>query len=629
MADEFGLLPTGLRIKTEAIIIEEVEAKYRELFGKGIPLGPDTALGKIIGIDSERESLLWELLEALNDAFDPDKATDNALDRIIKIIGLLRLIATQSTNIIYAAGTSTTAVPALTLFAVENTGAQFQSIDAVNLGAIETVALTSLVQSAGIATGTTAGAHGLAVGLFVFIDGAVISQIENVDVTTVADDTLYTVTINGVPFSITSDGSATDLEIRDALIADINAGSEPVTAAPGGSDSELDITADVAGDGFTISVTANLTNATTTANVSEDESEFNGLHQITATPTSTTFEYAVDAGTLSPAEGTLTFSGTTPINVQSVDTGAVEAPIGALNVIVNAISGLVRVENAVAATQGRNRETDNEAKIRRDESTSFTGAGSIPSIRARLRALDGVTGAKVNENKTDVDLVEAIAIIDVVAGAGGSFTISGNNLLFFPPDGPNVSLSVTGSTGNDGDYDVDTVALIGGDTRITVTGTVPSAVVDGSINIITLTPHSIEAVVSGGDDQEIAEELFAFGGGGIQTIGSSNKETVIDDGEPEEIRFSRPSDVDIDIEISFTVNPESDETPVDADIIKAVEDFGLTLDVGDDVIVDLVEAIARLSTPGIKTLDATLNGGSADIPISGRQQSDFTSVTIV
>lgn len=622
---DFGLTPEGLRIETIADIVPEYETIYRALFGAGIPLGASTTFGKEIKINSEREALIWELLEAINDAFDPDKATDNALDRLLKIIGLLRLQATRSTNVVYAAGTADSTVASGSLFAVQDTLDQFRVISTIDLGAIETVALTALTRSGGTATGATGAPHGLVVGDLVFVGGAVISQVDNVDVTTVADDTLYTVTINDVPFSITSDGSATDTEIRDALIAGINAGSEPVTAAPGGS-SDLDITADVPGAAFTITVTANLTNTQTRANVTEAGSQFNGLHEVLSTPTAPTFTYAIDAGTLEPAEGTLTFDGTTPIPVESVDTGAVGAPIGSLTVIVNNISGLDRIENAVAATPGRDVETDLEAKERRDESAGFTGASSVPSLRARLRNLSGVTAARVIENDLDTNVIESVAIIGVVDGAGGSFTISGNNLLFFTPLGPNEDFPVDNSTGNDGDYTIDTVELVSGNTRITVNENVPSGVADGNISIITLTPHSIESILTGGDDQEIAQTIYDFGGGGIQTIGASNEEDIDDDGEIEKVRFSRPSDVDADVVIVFTADPEK-EAPVESEIIAAVEAYGEGLNVGDDMIIDLIEAVGRLSTTGIKTLSATLNGGSSDIPVSNRQQASFTSVT--
>lgn len=95
-----------------------------------------------------------------------------------------------------------------------------------------------------------------------------VAQVSNIDVTG-ANDGTYTVTINGTPFSFVASGN-TAAQIRTGLVAAINAGSEPVTAAPGAGD-DLDLTADVAGDGFSVVLTSNpnsnMVLTETTANV--------------------------------------------------------------------------------------------------------------------------------------------------------------------------------------------------------------------------------------------------------------------------------------------------------------------------------------------------------------------------
>lgn len=79
---------------------------------------------------------------------------------------------------------------------------------------------------------------------------------------TAVNSTLYTVTINGVVFSYTSDGSATTAEITAGLRDAINAGSEPVQAV--GSDTPLVINALDYQNEFSHAVGANLV-ATVTA----------------------------------------------------------------------------------------------------------------------------------------------------------------------------------------------------------------------------------------------------------------------------------------------------------------------------------------------------------------------------
>lgn len=94
-----------------------------------------------------------------------------------------------------------------------------------------------------------------------------VAQVSTVTIASVANSTDYAVTINGVEYEITSDGTAVNTEIRDALVAEINADAScPVTAAPGGA-TTLTLTADNAGAGFNVSVTPTiLTVAATTPN---------------------------------------------------------------------------------------------------------------------------------------------------------------------------------------------------------------------------------------------------------------------------------------------------------------------------------------------------------------------------
>ena len=98
---------------------------------------------------------------------------------------------------------------------------------------------------------------------FIYADTTTVAQVDTVTVTTVTNSLLYTVTINAVEYSYTSDIDATNDEIVAGLIAAINAGTEPVTAS---GTTTVILTADVAGTAFTTTVTAELSVATTTAN---------------------------------------------------------------------------------------------------------------------------------------------------------------------------------------------------------------------------------------------------------------------------------------------------------------------------------------------------------------------------
>lgn len=100
-------------------------------------------------------------------------------------------------------------------------------------------------------------------------------------------------------------------------------------------------------------------------------------------------------------------------------------------------------------------------------------------------------------------------------------------------------------------------------------------------------PHSVEAVLLGGTDQDVADGLLAAVGAGIQTFGTTDSETALDSqGVSHLMAWSRPTviliwlevDVDVDGQVfDGTLGPAAIETALIA--FQAAE-----LGVGDDVI---------------------------------------------
>lgn len=93
---------------------------------------------------------------------------------------------------------------------------------------------------------------------------AKVAQVETVTVVSTADGS-KTVTINGVEYEFVANAN-TATQIRAGLVAAINAGTEPVTAANHADVDKLTLTADVAGNSFTSVLGAGLTKVTTAAN---------------------------------------------------------------------------------------------------------------------------------------------------------------------------------------------------------------------------------------------------------------------------------------------------------------------------------------------------------------------------
>lgn len=80
-------------------------------------------------------------------------------------------------------------------------------------------------------------------------------QVNRVEVVTPDNTQVFSATINGTLFDITSDADATIIEIGAALVADINLGAEPVTAVDN-LDGTFQVNANEIGVSFTITVAA-------------------------------------------------------------------------------------------------------------------------------------------------------------------------------------------------------------------------------------------------------------------------------------------------------------------------------------------------------------------------------------
>ena len=116
--------------------------------------------------------------------------------------------------------------------------------------------------------------------------------------------------------------------------------------------------------------------------------------------------------------------------------------------------------------------------------TILTVAEDIPDATA------GGTIAQAAESRQfEYDLqikIERDYSITAVNTGSKQFTIAGDRRRYFNVGG---GFSVTGSTGNDGDYTVASLALSGGNTLIVVNETVASAVADGAVTLtFTITP---------------------------------------------------------------------------------------------------------------------------------------------
>jgi uncharacterized phage protein gp47/JayE len=121
----YGLLSTGFVPKTQPIIRSEIEARLRAALGNSVPLGDRSLLGQINGIYSEREALMWELLELIVSSQDPDAAFGAYLEAICALTGTTRDPARSSTVVLLLTGTVGTLVTAGSRAKTASTGQEF------------------------------------------------------------------------------------------------------------------------------------------------------------------------------------------------------------------------------------------------------------------------------------------------------------------------------------------------------------------------------------------------------------------------------------------------------------------------------------------------------------------------
>ncbi len=135
----YGLTIDGFIPKTLDIIQIEIDSVLKSALGSQINTLPQSIFGQLKGIFSERETLLWELAEAIYNSQYPNTAEGISLDYVVSITGLTRLPAIASTVIITLTGAEGTIVPAGTVFSVENnTTTKFSTDKKMIIGATPT-----------------------------------------------------------------------------------------------------------------------------------------------------------------------------------------------------------------------------------------------------------------------------------------------------------------------------------------------------------------------------------------------------------------------------------------------------------------------------------------------------------
>lgn len=154
------------------------------------------------------------------------------------------------------------------------------------------------------------------------------------------------------------------------------------------------------------------------------------------------------------------------------------------------------------------------------------------------------------------------------------------------------------------------VALVEGVTSVSVLENDTDATVDG------IPPHSLEVVVLGGDDADVAQAILEAKAGGIQAYGSSTELVEDSQGVLHSIGFTRPTTLTVWLEVDLEAT--SGEYGGATEVEEALVDYGdanLLTRPGGDVVLSKLSAEIFRNVSGVLDVTAIRVGTSAS-PVS-------------
>jgi hypothetical protein len=143
-------------------------------------------------------------------------------------------------------------------------------------------------------------------------------------------------------------------------------------------------------------------------------------------------------------------------------------------------------------------------------------------------------------------------------------------------------------------------------------------------NVDGMPPHSVEALVTGGADQDIWDALLANVAAGIQTTGEESGLATDSQGTDHEESFTRPQELLVYIDITLIKDPETYPLDGDDQVKLAIVEWGNNQSTGKDIVASGISAQA-FGVGGVLDVTATLidtspsPSTSTTIPVGLRQ----------
>lgn len=96
----YGFIDGSLVRKPASVIRTERNQLFQSVFGEDLNIAPTSPEGNLIGAESEREGLIWELLQAVYSSQYIGTASGASLDNAVAYLGLGRIASRQSTVVL-------------------------------------------------------------------------------------------------------------------------------------------------------------------------------------------------------------------------------------------------------------------------------------------------------------------------------------------------------------------------------------------------------------------------------------------------------------------------------------------------------------------------------------------------
>lgn len=332
------LTSAGLIIRRYPEILTALQEAMKNNISSELIFDEDTILGQITQILANEYAAMEEMLQSLDDSMDRDKAEGASLDKLLYLIGLDRLQPAKSSGFVQFICRNNTTIPLGTITRNPSSGDRFFSTSPVT--AIPSAALDSWWKPE------------------------------------VANNRMYTITVEGNNFSYTSGAGATATDIVSGLAAAASIVSYP-----------------------TFSVAVDLIDGNQHLKVSSKS----GVDNISSSAT----QY------LTPERVRIS------VPAESEVFGSIPVPQGSITELVSGLGGVYSLRNDKEFGVGRLRETDDQFRLRATQSLSVSGSSTYSAIYQALTAIPEASTVLLLENEEPAPDINGLpphsfeAIVDI------------------------------------------------------------------------------------------------------------------------------------------------------------------------------------------------------------------------